>query len=67
MSDDICNASESSEQHVPNYVVSTQEASGVRCRKLKFYPEDVEKMKTMTTLEQAYYKLKLQGEGRYYH
>ena len=67
MSDDINKASKNSEQHVPNYVVSAQEASGIRCVEIEFYPEDVEKMKTMTELEQAYYKLKLQGEGRFYH
>ena len=66
MSDDISKVPKSNEQSVPNYVISKQEASGITCVKIKFYPEDIEKMKNMTKEEIFKYETSLIKEGRYY-
>ena len=62
--------SDETDEHVPNCVVSRQEACGVVARCLRFYPEDVEKLKKLdevSVVESAYYMLALQGAGRFFH
>jgi len=61
--------SDETDEHVPNFVVSRQEACGMTARVLSFYPEDVEllkKLEEVSIVESAYYKLYLQGKGRFF-
>lgn len=42
--------SDKTNEHVPNFVISKQEASGVIAERLRFYPEDAEKLKELREL-----------------
>ena len=55
------------EPHIPNFMITPGEASGIRCRKIRFFPEDIEKMKGMTEDEMLKYKLMLKKNHKYYH
>ena len=55
----------SEEEHVPNFVVSPQEAAGVIARRLKLYPEDEAKMRTMIREEALEYHSMIAQKRRY--
>ena len=55
------------EPHIPNFMITPAEASGIRCRKIKFFPEDIEKMNGMTEAEMLKYKAMLKKNHKYYH
>lgn len=65
MSDDIGKIQKGAEEHIPNYVVSPQEAAGIRAIKIKYYPEDIAKMATMTEDEALEYTKVLKKARRY--
>jgi hypothetical protein len=43
----------------PRTVFSKEEAGAVRCTRIKFYPEDIEKMEKLPLEERVEFKLKL--------
>ena len=55
------------EPHIPNFMTTPDEASGIRCRKIRFFPEDIEKMNDMTKAEMHKYKAMLIKNHKYYH
>ena len=53
------------ERDLPNSVTGPSDTKGLTWQKVEFYPEDVEKMKNMTTKERIKYKGQLIEQDRY--
>ena len=53
------------ERDLPNSVSGPSDTKGLTWQKVEFYPEDVEKMKNMTTKERIKYKGQLIEQNRY--
>ena len=49
----------------PNFAITQADLGGMRVSKAEYYPEDIEKMKKMNSVELIKYKSKLIMEGRY--
>ena len=64
MSDDADKFSKSVKRDVPRTTFTKEEASAVSCKMIKYYPEDLEKMKNMTSMEEFNYKMHLRKIGR---
>ena len=56
---------EEEQEHVPNFVITPQEAASMRCGGLYFYPKDIKKMETMSPREMMKYRLRCLRAGRY--
>ena len=62
--------SDETNEHAPNFVISTQEACGIRVRRIRFYPEDDEKLKKLREVsldEYEEYKTRLFLERRFFY
>ena len=64
MSDDADKFSKSVKRDVPRTTFTKEEAGAVRFKMIKYYPEDLEKMKNMTPKEEFNYAMHLQKIGR---
>lgn len=53
------------QEHVPNFVITPQEASGMKCRKLYFYPADIKKAEKLSFREKNAYNFFCYRAGRY--
>ena len=51
----------------PSFVTTAEDVRSATVRKFEFYPEDLEKMKTMTRDEVLDFKAQLVRAGRVYH
>ena len=51
--------------HIPDSINKEGDTSGLQASKIKFYPEDIEKMKCMLDEQAIIYKTKLIEDGKY--
>lgn len=52
-------------EHTPEFVLKDGDTAGITVRKVKFFPEDVEKMAQMSIDERIEYKSMLLEEGKH--
>ena len=61
----IINGKKIKEKDLPNSVTGPSDLKGITWNRIEYYPEDIEKMKTMTDRECIEYKGKLIEQNKY--
>ncbi len=51
--------------HIPEFILKDGDTAGITVQKVKFFPEDIEKMKKMSLEDRIAYKSRLKIEGKY--
>lgn len=55
----------SDNKHTPEFILKDGDTAGITSKKVKFFPEDIEKMSHMTLDERIEYKSMLLEEGKH--
>ena len=64
-SDNVQKGKELSDKNLPSFIWGENDYKGTKVINLKFYPEDIEKMKNMTSRERIEYKKQLMRNKQY--